>query len=127
MKRVGLFFLLLVLSMPVTMSGHEHVKPVKGEIVKIDQQGNILVVRAGKEDIALQLLPDTAVRSGKIIKLAYEKDAFSDFKVGDRVGVTYITDAKGNKLAHSILRLSRDGKGGKAKPAAGAVKDGKAR
>lgn len=109
--RYGKYFIASVIVLSGLMFqmalAHEHDKPVRGEIVKIDQPGNILIVKAGKVEVTLHLLPDTAVRSGKVIKLAYEKDAFADFTVGERIGVTYITDAQGNKLAHSILKLKQ--------------------
>jgi hypothetical protein len=110
MMRYGLFFgaMLLCVHTVTPALGHEHVKPIRGEIVKIDQTANVLIVKAGKDEVTLYLMPDTAVRSGKAIKLAYEKDAFAEFAVGERIGVSYITDAQGKKLAHSILKLKQD-------------------
>ncbi len=87
---------------------------IRGELVKFDGANNILVIKttAGKkaEEIVLQIVPDTAVRAGEKIRLGFEKDAFSELKVGDQIGATYLTDAQNNKIAHSILKLSTAGK-----------------
>jgi hypothetical protein len=98
---------------PVTLPWSDQNKDsstIRGDIVKIDQPGNILVVKAGKAEVTLYLVPDTAIRSGKSIKLASEKDAFAGFTIGERIGATYITDAQGKKLAHSILKLKQNKK-----------------
>ncbi len=96
--------LMITLAIP-----HEKVKPLRGELIKIDPTNNFIVIRTteGKkaEEVTLYIVPDTAVRVGEKIKLGYEKDAFSEFKIGDKIGVTYLVDAQDKKIAHSILKL----------------------
>jgi formylmethanofuran dehydrogenase subunit E len=88
---------------------HENVKTLRGALVKIDAKNNFLAIRTltgqKMEEVTLQILPDTAVQIGEDFKLGFEKDAFSTFKAGDKIGLTYFTDATEQKVAHSVWKL----------------------
>ncbi|MDD5195868.1 MAG: hypothetical protein PHQ96_09395 [Candidatus Omnitrophica bacterium] len=101
-KKVIVFVLLLLICLPAFAYDQEKVETrqiitISGTVTKVDFVGNLIVVKAGTEEIPISVPPNTVLYRGT------EKIGLADLEESDFVTIEYYISSPGRYEAVSIV------------------------